>query len=372
VTHCAPATVTILTSGIGLGVYIPALLIQTQLSAHGLRADVEVLETYYTPTRREAHLAHKAAYHADFALAQMSNRMARDVQDCLDGDRIEALIQQWKDERRSRFIVWSGFWLPVIERYRKLTGRSQLHVDHCRIDAEISASFRIYPDLSPSGREIWLWNWNEKRIVHEIPVSPDVPIPFRDREDRLVVHGGGWGIGSYQSAASDLERTAYALDRVIQDPNEWQRSRRRDRAFTVDPAWHPWTRGAGGSHEFPPMGEVVHPNDITWTRNPDFHAFYDVIRRSKAIVSKPGGCTLIDSLSSATPVVLLEPYGSAERSNGRIWEHLGFGISYSAWRETGYDPSVLEQLHFNIMARTRTSIDYPRALAEELLQEATP
>jgi UDP-N-acetylglucosamine:LPS N-acetylglucosamine transferase len=103
----------------------------------------------------------------------------------------------------------------------------------------------------------------------------------------------------------------------------------------------------------------------------NFHPFYDVIRRSKAIVSKPGGCTLIDSLSSATPVVFLEPYGSAERSNGKIWEHLGFGISYTAWRETGYDASVLEQLHSNILSRTRASIDYPRAVAAELLQEAT-
>jgi len=364
VTHRPPA-VTILTSGIGLGVYIPALLIQSQLRALGLAADVEVLEGYYTSARRASHLAHKAAYHADFDLAKMSNRMARDVQDSFDGDRIEVLIQRWKDEGRNRFIVWSGFWLPLIERYRQSAGVGRLHVDHCRIDAEISASFRIYPDLASAGREIWLWNWNEKRIVHEIPVSLDLPIPFRDREDRLVVHGGGWGIGSYQSAAGELEQAAYALDRVIHDPNEWHPSRRDDRSFRVDPAWHPWMRGPGGSHEFPPMVELA------WAGNADFHPFYNVIRRSKAIVSKPGGCTLIDSLSSATPVVLLEPYGSAERCNGRIWEHLGFGISYAAWRTTGYDLSVLEQLHSNIMARTRTSIDYPRACAAELLQEST-
>jgi len=371
VTSHTPA-VTILTSGIGLGVYIPALLIQAQLRALGLTADVEVLEGYYTPQRRAAHLAHKAAYHADFALAQMSNRMARDVQGCLDGDHIGALIQRWKDEGRYRFIVWSGFWLPVIERYRQSAGDARLHVDHCRIDAEISASFRIYPDFAASGREIWLWNWSEKRIVHEIPVSSDTPIPFCDRKDRLVVHGGGWGIGSYQNAASELEHTEYALDRVIHDPNELLPSRPHDRSFTVDPAWHPWTRDSAGAHEFPPMGEVIDPTGINWTRNADFHPFYDVIRRSKAIVSKPGGCTLIDSLTSATPVVLLEPYGSAERSNGRIWEHLGFGISWSSWRNTGYDVSVLEELHSNMMARARSSIDYPRAFASELLQEATP
>jgi hypothetical protein len=84
-------------------------------------------------------------------------------------------------------------------------------------------------------------------------------------------------------------------------------------------------------------------------------------------LSKPGGCTLIDSLNSATPVILLEPYGYAEESNARIWEYLGFGISYSAWQATGYDGRVLEKLHTNITSRARTGIDYPRAYAEQFL-----
>ena len=225
--------------------------------------------------------------------------------------------------------------------------------------------------LAPAGREVWLWNWNEKRIVHEISVSAESPIPFRDREDRLVVHGGGWGIGSYQSASHELEQTPYALDRVIHETGEWDPSRPHDRSFMVDPDWHPWTR-TSDDHEFPAMREVGRCSSITLARNESFHPFYDVIRRSKAIVSKPGGCTLIDSLSSATPVVLLEPYGTAERANGRIWEHLGYGISYEVWRKTGFDGSVLEQLHSNIMHRTRTSMNYPRALALEVLQEVMP
>jgi hypothetical protein len=338
------------------------------LNALGLDAEVEVLEGYYRPERRQAHLAHKAAFQADFSLAQMANRMPRDVQDCLDEDRIEALIKRWKLEGRHRFIVWSGFWLPVIERYRKSAEALPLHVDHCRIDAEISASFRIFPDLAPSGHEIWLWNWSEQKIIHEIPVSADPPMPFHEREDRLVVHGGGWSLGSYRNAASELEHAEYGLDRVIHDAGEWRAGPRRDRFFIADPAWHPWTRGPAG-HEFPPMGEIVGPADIRWHRNEDSHSLYNVIRRSKAIVSKPGGCTLIDSLGSATPVILLEPYGSAERSNGRIWEHLGFGISFSSWRETKYDAAVLETLHYNLMNRPRNGIDYPRAIAAEVLQE---
>ena len=352
------AAVTILTSGVGLGVYIPALLIQRQLRQLHFDADVEVLENYYTPARKQGHLAHKKAHHESFALAQMAHRMARDVQDCLDADRTEHLMRQWRVERRDYFIVWSGFWLPIVERYRQLLG-APIHVDHCRIDAAISASFKIFPHLQSSGRPIWLWNWEEKRIIHEIPVTDSAPVPFVERENRLAVHGGGWGIGTYRSKIPDLEQTGYALDVVIHEPDEARHKRPGDRCFMMDPEWHPW---AG---EFPPMAEVVDQRNIIYKRSPDVHSLYYVIRRCKAIVSKPGGCTLIDSLNSATPVILLEPYGYAEESNARIWEYLGFGISYPAWQATGYDGAVLEKLHANIMSRARTGIDYPRAYAEQ-------
>jgi hypothetical protein len=292
----------------------------------------------------------------------------RDVQDCFDGSRTGLLIDRWIAEGRDRFIVWSGFWLPLIERYRQLRGGGSLHVDHCRIDAEISASFKIYPHLQ-NGNSIWLWNWEERRIVHEISVKAVAPIPFCNRDDRLVVHGGGWGIGSYQEKAAELNSSGYALDLIIHDAKEAGRHREKERYFMLEPCWRAWNKASDGLHEFPPMGEFVDSGEITYQRNPNYHPLYDVIRRSKGIMSKPGGCTLIDSLSSATPVVLLEPYGYAERSNGQIWEFLGFGIPYEKWQETGYSMSVLEKLHLNLLARAGNGFDYPQAYAARLVQE---
>jgi UDP-N-acetylglucosamine:LPS N-acetylglucosamine transferase len=115
------------------------------------------------------------------------------------------------------------------------------------------------------------------------------------------------------------------------------------------------------------MTEVVDRRITGVRQRADHHALHDVIRAAKAIVSKPGGCTLIDSLAAATPVVFLEPYGYAEASNASLWEHLGFGISYVAWKATGYDPAVLERLHANIVARPR-GVDYPRVYAHRLVE----
>lgn len=348
--------VAILTSGIGLGIYIPALLIQRQLAGLGVEADVEVLEGYYTGPQQGRHLAHKQAYHQDFDLAQMAHRMARSVESSLDPGAIEALLRGWQAERRTHFIVWSGFWLPILERYRRDAG-APLHIDCCRIDAVVSASFRVHAGLAPDATEIWLWNAEDRRTVFEIPVTHEPPIAFADRAHRLVVHGGGWGLGTYRAAAAEMAATGWGLDVVVHARDEVAPGSSADRHFMVDPAWRTWHRGPEG-HTFPPFGAVDAPPSRT-----NDHALYELIRRSQAIVSKPGGGTLIDSLGAGTPVVLLEPYGYAEASNAEVWEHLGFGIPYEKWRNTGFDHAVLHRLHDNLVRRTRGPAYVPAYVA---------
>ena len=357
--------VTILASAVGLGLYIPALLVERSLRRRQVDVEIEVIEGYYTPAYQRAHAAHRNAHHANFALAQLAHRMARGVEHCLDGERTRALLERWLHHGRRHFMVWAGFWLPIIERYRRMLRGGPLHVDHCRIDAVVSASFKVHRDLDDRGNEVWLWNSAQRRIVHEIPVTAAPPVPFGARADRLVVHGGGWGIGTYRAIVPELADARYALDVVVHDPGEAAGLRSGDRAFMLDPGWRPWQRNAGEEPAFPPMGVVADRSIAACPGNADYHPMHDVIRASRAIVSKPGGCTLIDSLAAATPIVLLEPYGYAEQSNARLWEQLGFGIPYAAWRETGCDAAVLERLHANIVARVR-GVDYPRAYAQRL------
>ena len=287
--------------------------------------------------------------------------MARGVDNRLDKPRLDDLLWAWAGQGRRCFIVWSGFWLPILERYRAMVGH-QVHVDCCRIDAMVSASFRRYADLESGSSEIWLWNWEKRGLAYEIAVDERSPIAFADRDRRLVVHGGGWGLGTYREIHHDLARTPWLLDTVVHDRAEAIGGRAQDRTFMVDPDWRTWHRGPHG-HIFPPFGEL-HDESAPAAR--DEHALYQVIRHSKAIVSKPGGGTLIDSLSSATPVVLLEPFGQAEDRNGALWQHLGFGIPYAKWREHGYDEEPLARLHENLLRARRRGTDYPRYCVERL------
>jgi hypothetical protein len=288
--------------------------------------------------------------------------MAQGVEQCLDPPMIDALLRRWAAEQRRHFMVWSGFWLPVLERYRALTD-AELSVDCCRIDAEVSASFRMHEELAKGATEIWLWSWAEKKTLFEVPVTDQPPLRFAERDHRLVVHGGGWGLGSYREKLAELEPTAWGCDVVVHQRAEATRARPGDRSFMVDPEWRPWHRHAE-RHTFPPLAEIGSAGDAGGPS--DGHALFDLIRRSKAIISKPGGGTLIDSLSSATPAVLLEPYGYAEAANAALWEHLGFGISYTKWRDSGWDESVLARLQQNLLERPRNGPDYPCEYVERM------
>lgn len=362
-TAAGSAALTILTSAVGLGAYIPALLIARQLRVARRVVNVEVIEDFYTAEKQRAHSAHRDAHHQSFALAQIAHRMARSTEDSLDEARVARLIESWREQSCSQFVVWCGFWLPVIERYRAFVPQCTLRVDHCRIDAVVSASFKVHPALDRLGQEIWLWHGQSQRLVHEIPVTDAPFIPFEQRPRRLVVHGGGWGIGTYQQMCPELRAAQWHLDMVVHGADEAADAAAADYRFVLDPAWSPRLRDAGGRLTFPPMIQLSGtPMPDLGSKRARYHDLFDVIARARAIVSKPGGCTLIDSLASGTPVILLEAYGYAERSNAEVWIALGYGITFEAWRDSGFSSDVLQRLHENLQNRDRNTINYPQSL----------
>ena len=136
-----------------------------------------------------------------------------------------------------------------------------------------------------------------------------------------------------------------------------------DGRFMLDPTWSPWLRDAEGFLTFPPMIQLSGPRVANLGSNrARNHDLFDVIACASAVVSKPGGCTLIDSLASCTPVILLEAYGYAERSNADVWIALGYGIRFEAWRDSGFSAEVLQTLHENLRKRPRNTINYPQSL----------
>jgi UDP-N-acetylglucosamine:LPS N-acetylglucosamine transferase len=95
---------------------------------------------------------------------------------------------------------------------------------------------------------------------------------------------------------------------------------------------------------------------------------FEISRRDWAIVSKPGGSTLNDSLAAATPLVLLEPYGDHERANAELWVRHGIGIRYHDWLAQGCPEEPLAEAHQKLLRlRARLFVYQERYLRERLL-----
>ena len=349
---------TVLTSGVGLGSYVAALLHRALLRDAGYRVDVEVIEGWFTGHHQERHLMHQKAFHQDFRLALAGRRMAGSVEGRLDDERINGLLAAWRRDRRARFLVWSGYWLPVLERYAASVSDTRIELDLCRIDAIESDSFRVHRE--PEGvvrRELWLWSWRRRALDRRLPVPAGAPLPFATRARRLVAHGGGWGLGTYADVLPELSVAGYALDVLGPGASDWDGRGPLDRRFVSDPEWHPWVRDAAGELTFPPLGEVLPDGEVRYRSQLGFPAAHVNVREAMAVVSKPGGGTLLDSLAAATPIVLLPPWGQPEAKNGALWEELGFGIDFQRWRKMGFDHCVLEDLHHRLLKAREQDID---------------
>lgn len=343
--------ITVLTSGVALGVHVPGLLLVRRLQEAGAAAQVEVLERLLPAEARERIVASKTAFHRDFRVAVAGHRLVRDPADLLDEGRVGALFARWRAQGCRRFVVLSGFWLSILERFG-----GDVEVDACHVDSVRSPSFAAAP-AAVGGRDVWLIDAERGEVPWTIPVTDEDPVSWCQRAGRVLAHGGGWGMGTYAERGAELAAHGLGVDVVTYEdapPTPGVRP------FRLDPGWQPWDDDG-----FPPFGPVGADGHVPYRRSERHHGSFDLARRSLAMVSKPGGGTLLDSLSAATPVVLAEPLGDHEARNAELWQELGFGIDADEWRASGFSLTVLADLHRNLVAARAAVPSYVTHLLEE-------
>lgn len=361
--------IAILGSGVTLGVYVPALILKRRLEALGTACQLEMLEDLLDDRRRQSIHRTKRAFHQSFPLALKSQKLTGDIADRLDPGRVERCLSQWRRSDVQGFCVFSGFWLPVVERYAPRPCAPQPSVHLCYMDAVPSTSWNPFVDRASRYVEHRLFDGAKREVALQLAVSTrERPIAWEERENRFVVHGGGWGLGSYRSASDALSSQGFHLDLICYEADEARERPAGHRYFMIDPCWMPWER-AGGAHVFPPFAEVTAGPPESFTAPEDHPHVYDLIERARGVISKPGGATLLDSFCAATPLVFLpETFGDYEQRNGELWQELGFGVEFSAWQKSGYSLELLRQLHQNIL--TYKAEQTPRLLELEV-QRAT-
>ncbi len=344
----------ILTSGVALGVHVPGLLLADRLREQGAEVGLSVLERLLPEHKLRTTAEMKVAFHRDFRLARAGSRVRPDPVGVASEQAVSALLSHWRDSGVRQFVVFSGFWLPVLERHLSTCDEAPL-VDVCHVDSVASPSFRGAPDVG--ARQRWLMHADSGTVPCSIPVTRQPPVRWEDREDRLLAHGGGWGMGTYRDRVPQLRARGFELDVVAYEPADVSHDDEGVRYHLMDPDWHPWLDDG-----YPPFCRIEQHTAPRYRRGIGHHGSFDLCRVARAVVSKPGGGTLLDSLWSATPVVLLDPFGDHEQRNARLWEDLGFGVPFGAWQDTGFDPVVLRRAHEALLAARSDVPDYSQTL----------
>jgi hypothetical protein len=336
----------ILCSGVALGVYNPALILKNALEAEGQSCRIFVLENLHDNKRRDNIMKVKQAFHRNFLLACNSQKKTGDIADTFDLHLIEELSAQWETDGIRVFCVFSGFWLPVIKFHKQRHSGTSFDIHLCYMDAVPSTSWKPFLNESATYSEHRLFDYYGKKVNCHMQIS-DVNIK-KQRQDRVVVHGGGWGMGSYRRAVEKLSERELSMDIICYERNDIKNIK-GSRNFMIDPCWKPWEM-TDSAYIFPPFAEVK-ADACPVFEIPDHHpAVYDLVSQARAVISKPGGATLLDSFSSATPLVFMnEPFGDYEEKNGELWRMLGFGIDFDTWCKSNFSIPLLNDLHENII-----------------------
>lgn len=330
----------ILTSYTGLGVYIPGIYLYKYLTRKKVSSRILLLERYYRREKQENLNKTIKAFQDNFKLALKAQIIQKDITEAFDQTKIFDLLENWKKEKVSNFIIFSGFWLPVLVRYLSENTMKKYRIDLVHTNSVISVSWINYIEmLKYDYRHIWLFNLENEKLEYQLPINQNEIIPYNKRENRITIHGGGWSLGTYKKNIPEIEQSGFNLDITLSDWNDIESKKIKNRYFIIDKNWNPWSNS--DELTFPVQIELKEDVEVIHNSSGNNHFMFDLLRKNLAIVSKPGGATLIDSLASCTPVIFLEPYGLSEEKNASLWIKKGFGISYENWKEKGFSMYLL-------------------------------
>lgn len=350
---------TILCSGFGLGFYIPGLLIRTSLEKMGVKVSIDVFEHYMEKSKKEKITKSKRAYQNNFKVANMATRYPVDMEKCFEVEQIEKLLADWKSEGRRNFISLSGHWIYILEAYQKKIFPEQIHVDLLYVDSGLAPSWKSLkkyrPNYNTGFQDRWLYDFDKKRINYAINVDVEI-IPYKKRDRKLVVHGGGWGLGTYKATVEEL-CDRWDLEVVAYQEFDNEKQQEGISYYMNDPSWKAWEADENGHYIFPPFRKLS-DDSVPYQHTEKNHWLLDITRECKAIVSKPGAGTLIDSFATSTPLIMLDPFGEHEKKNTAVWKALGFGIPYDEWKAQDFADEILDKMQEKLKNAKENNTDY--------------
>lgn len=323
--------IAILGSGIALGVYIPALRLRDYLKSKGYDVQIIILEQLFSADALGKLGVNKRVFHNNFRIAEKAHQIAGDMSAYCVDELKEKMFLMWKKEGVRRFIIFSGYWVPLIDEFRETSGQ-ELKIDCIHMDAVMSNSWKGHKKLLGNMRQIWPFDLENNVVSSYIPYE-NMVFYTPEREKQLVLHGGGWGMGLLKDAYEQVNKKEYNIFIVAYNNDEYEQFLSESRkTYYMDESWKPWE-----NLNYPPIYKGRRECSLN-----------QMLAESMAIISKPGGGTLMDSISLGKPIVFLKPLSDYEEKNADLWERFRFGISLEKWRETDYSMDILWEMKENL------------------------
>lgn len=352
----------VLGSGIALGVYVPPLLF-AQSIGDKYSYNFSVLENTFTQEICNKILNNKSIFHKNFRIAKKAHQLPMEIEHCIDQNKLTNLFNNWYENKTEIFCAFSGFWLPILQQYKEKIGKD-IRYACIHMDAAESNSWRSY-NADHFCNDYWLFSEKNKSVNYYMGLEKFYNfIPIAEREERIVVHGGGWGMGTYKNVINEMVTYGLPINFIQYQYDEMKELKEFDNVelYYLNEKWIPWNEN---------HSDFYFPEMLMWSKKEqkyksfsenNKHSFYEILNHSIAIVSKPGGGTLLDSFETNTPIIFLEPLGNYEKSNANLWIEKGFGLSYEEWKKTGFSFEILR----NASERIKTAKNDTKILGEIL------
>lgn len=333
----------VLTSLFGYGVYFPARIVTNGLKAASFDSDILIIEDLFTNDKRKTFEESRKAFGKNYRLAKLATKLSIDSKEMFNPEKVETLFTKWKEEQVCHFLCFSGLWLSILSLYSKRNNSIQVNL--CRLDAGEAVTWRNNDNVEINKTYSFL-DLKEKKINYRLEIPTLNYTPYHKRESSVVIHGGGWGLG-YFVETSELLPENITKKVLIKDISQYDSSKPNTTYYMNDPSWS-LNEKTRTSSNFPKLGKIISRDNVSFIKNKDYHNSLDLIINCRAIISKPGGMTIADSIITETPLIYLDALGENEEGNQRLIEHLKIGTSFEKWRKEKFSSQMLLELHNNI------------------------
>lgn len=281
----------------------------------------------------------KRSFHKDFRLAKLSYRLPPRNTDAVDAQAKEKMISRLCELKYDSVILFSGFWAEFISELIHACPRYRGRVQAVHMDAVLSLSWK---NRERSGiLEHWLFHLENNQVCCSLS-------PFqtgREAPSRILVHGGGWGLGSYDEKITALNQLGYPLDIIVYYPNEVRSDDSFNQYYLLDPEWKP----DEGKNEFPRLLKYQSGSWIEFGDRKTANPLSLLLDHALAILSKPDGGTLCDSLACGVPILFTEPLAPYEQANRDLWIQQGFGMKYTDFITCETQSQLIQHMRQNIL-----------------------